>query len=344
MKFISLKTLRSLCIDLIIFLIPITVLWNALPFILRILAPFIAGYFLFLAANPLNKRLKKVIPDGICAFISLFLISAVVFFILRALILHLAAEITKFTQNSNMLYSGAIPFIEGKMTALSRGKEAGELFSSLIEAFSTQITEALTSLSAALLGFAKNIPSMLISVFASILTAFFLLKDDSFIRLSLLKFFGEKMCLRFSAIRNSFLDVTVSYIKAQLIVGSIIFAVLLAGFYYLKIDYAVLLAFFTAVIDAVPILGTGTVLIPLSLINFFSGNITSGWGLLILYGLAILTRQLCEPKIIGNKLGIHPLLTVFALYTGMKLFGFLGLILGPISAIFIKNLLSAKEL
>lgn len=344
MKFISLKTLRSLCIDLIIFLIPVALLWNALPFILRILSPFIAGYLLFLAANPLNKRLKNILPGGICAFISLFLISAAVFFILRALILHLAAEITDFTQGSGMLYSDAIPFIRGKMAAVRNGKEYSELFTTLIEAFRSQLTEALTVLSSAIFGFAKNIPSMLISVFASVLTAFFLLKDDSFIRLSLLKFFGDKACQRFSAIKKSFLDVTVSYLKAQLIVESIIFAVLLSGFYYLKINYALLLAFFTAIIDAVPILGTGTVLIPLSLINFFSGHLVSGWGLLILYGLAILTRQLCEPKIIGNKLGIHPLLTVFALYTGMKLFGVAGLILGPITAIFIKNLLSAKDL
>lgn len=111
----------------------------------------------------------------------------------------------------------------------------------------------------------------------------------------------------------------------------------------MKLNYALLLAFFTAIIDAVPILGTGTMLIPMSVFNFLSGNMTLGWGLLILYGIAILTRQLCEPKIIGSKLGIHPLLTVFALYTGMKLFGIIGLILGPIAAIFVKNLINAEK-
>ena len=77
---IPFKTLRSLCIDLIIFSVPVIFLWLALPYITGILAPFIAGYILYLAANPLNKRLKRRLPGGICAFVSLALISALVFF------------------------------------------------------------------------------------------------------------------------------------------------------------------------------------------------------------------------------------------------------------------------
>ena len=77
----------------------------------------------------------------------------------------------------------------------------------------------------------------------------------------------------------------------------------------------------------------------MSLFYFLSGKASLGWGLLLLYGIALLTRQLCEPKIIGKELGIHPLATIFALYTGMKLFGVFGLILGPLAAIFIKSII-----
>ena len=104
-----------------------------------------------------------------------------------------------------------------------------------------------------------------------------------------------------------------------------------------------LLALFTAIVDAVPILGTGAVLIPMSVFNFIMGQSSLGWGILILYGIAILTRQLCEPKIIGQKLGIHPLLTLFSLFAGLKLFGIIGLILGPVAAILVKNLISQKR-
>lgn len=343
LNFISFKTLRALCTDLIIFFIPIALLWVALPYVFSIFLPFIAGYLLFAAANPINRRLKRFMPGGICALVSLSLISAVLFFIFRALFSHLVSEITSLTQNPQHLYAETIPFISRKLTAITDNPDMSRIFSSVFKAFQAQIIEMLTQLSTAILGFAKNIPSIFISVFAAIFTAFFLLKDDSFLRDFFHDFFGERVCLRFLEIKNSFLSITFSYLKAQLVIESIIFAVLFAGFFCLGVNYSLLLAFFTAIIDAVPVLGTGAVLIPMSVFYFFTGNISLGWGLLILYGVAILTRQLCEPKIIGSKLGIHPLLTVFSLYAGMRLFGIVGLILGPITAIFIKNLIGAKN-
>ena len=174
-------------------------------------------------------------------------------------------------------------------------------------------------------------------------TAFFLLKDTEHIYNGARRFFGEKVCLKFTDVKNSFLDVIFTYLKAQLVIEGIIFVVLFAGFTFLRIRYALLLAFFTAIVDAFPILGTGTILVPGSIFYFFTDNPATGWGLLVLYGVAILTRQLCEPKIIGSRLGIHPLATIFAIFAGMKLFGFWGIILGPILAILVKNLFLVKN-
>lgn len=343
MNFVSLKTLRSLCLDLIIFLIPVTLLWFLLPHVLGIFAPFIAGFVLYLAARPLNNRIKRRLPCGLSAILSLSLISLFIFVILRFLCNHLIREITTLTQSSGSFYSDALPFITGKIAAVTGNSSANELFSSLFNALQSRLFEILTKFSTSLLGFAKNIPSILISVFAAIFTAFFLLKDDSVFYSFFQSFFGKKMCSHFLRMKNSFLTVTFSYLKAQLIIESIIFVVLFAGFLYLELNYALLLALVTAVVDAVPVLGTGTILIPMAAFNFLSGRSALGWGLLLLYGIALLVRQLCEPKIIGSRLGIHPLLTVFSLYTGMKLFGFLGIILGPVTAIFVKNLVAESK-
>ena len=335
---ISLKTLRSLCIDFIIFFIPIYLLGRALPYIFSVLGPFIVGYFLYLAANPLNRRLKRFLPPSFCAAFSLILISFVVFFILRVLFMHLFREIVSLTQNSDA-FSDTLPFISRKMSAVTSNR----FFSALFDAFSGGLSTILFEISSFMIDFAKNIPVFLISVFASVFTAFFLLKDNSFIKDFFRDFFGEKLLSKFSEIKNSLLDVIFSYLKAQFIIGSIIFIVLFGGFFYLGIKYALLLALFTAIVDAVPILGTGAVLIPMSVFNFIMGQSSLGWGILILYGIAILTRQLCEPKIIGQKLGIHPLLTLFSLFAGLKLFGIIGLILGPVAAILVKNLISQKR-
>lgn len=339
---ISFKTLRSLCLDMIIFLIPIALLLFAFPYIFSVVSPFIFGYILFLAANPLNKRLKKRLPDGICAFLSLFIISALIFFVFRGLFLHLLKEITALSKNSDSWYSEALPFISDKISLINKKSTAAELFPTLFDALKGQLVEIIASFSSKILGFAKNIPSVLISIFASVLTAFFLLKDSLLLKKFSRSFLGEKGLSRFAQIKNSALDITFSYLKAQFIIGIIIFTVLFIGFFCLGIKYSLMLAFFTAFVDAVPVFGMGIILLPMSVFYFLSGKTSLGWGILILYGIGVMTRQLCEPKIIGQKLGIHPLLTVFAIYSGLKLFGVTGLVLGPICVILIKNIITTK--
>lgn len=338
---ISFKTLRSLCLDFIIFFIPAALLWLALPKLIGILLPFFLGYVLYLLANPLNKRLKKFIPSSISALLSLFLISFALFFILRIIFSHLVSEITLFTR-SNSIYKDAVPFISRKINSLSASR-SNEVFSSFFDSFHAQFSEILLKISSWLLNFAKNIPALLITVFTTVFTSFFLLKDNSLFYDGAKRFFGDSFCLKFENIKESALSVLFSYFKAQLIIEGILFTVLFLGFTFLKLRYALLLAFFTALVDAFPILGTGTILVPLSVFYFLTNNPATGWGLLVLYGVAILTRQLCEPKIIGSKLGIHPLITIFSIFAGMKLFGFWGLIFGPMAAILIKNFFLVKK-
>lgn len=351
MKFISYKTLRSLCIDFIIFLIPLSLLFFAVPYIFSLVLPFIIGFILFLAANPLNKFLKKYpVPKGLCALLSLVIISAILFLILRLVFSGLINELSSLTRGADRLYSSAMPRISASFSSVSQKvflpdgirTGLGKILSSFWEMLSTELVSVLGNITTNVINALKNIPSLVISVFASVFTSFFLLKDSDVIFRTIQNFFGEKFVGNVSKIKTSVLKITFSYLKALLIIESIIFCVLLVGFLILKVKYAVLLALITAIIDAVPIFGTGTILIPMSVFHFLSGDSVLGWGLLALYGAALLTRQLCEPKIVGTKLGIHPLATVFSLYIGMKLFGFFGLILGPLFVIFLKNLIFSQ--
>ena len=349
MKLISFKTLRSLFIDFIIFLVPVLLLIWAFPYILSILSPFITAFFLYLAANPLNKLLRRNhLNSTFASLLSLILISSVFFIALRFLFITLVGELSSLAENINFLSTASFPDVTEKVSVLIERSSLPNLIKtssdtvlpSLFNAVRDNLVHFLKTAGTFLLNIIKNIPSMLIWLFTTIFTTFFLLKEEDGIASFSKNFFGEKVCNGFMKIKNSFLSVTFSYIKAQLIIESIIFAVLFVGFMLLKIDFAFLLALITAIVDAVPILGTGTILIPFSLFNFVLGEYSLGWGILILYGIAMATRQLCEPKILGTKLGVHPLFTVFAMYSGMKLFGIVGLIFGPIAAILIKNLVS----
>ena len=113
------------------------------------------------------------------------------------------------------------------------------------------------------------------------------------------------------------------------ILCGLILTVVGIGFLILRIPYGLLWAALIALVDAVPVLGTGTVLLPWALLSFFSGEASLGCGLLILYGVITLVRQLLEPRLIGHGLGLHPLLTLYGMLLSLQLFGVLGMLLTP---------------
>ena len=350
LKLISLKLLRSLCVDFIIFLIPLSLILLFIPFALKLLWPFIAAIFLYFTANPLNKALSRhKIPSALSAFLSLFIISFILSIALRFLSVKLWAELRSLSENSSAIYNSYASSVSRASQrfltraqdfsfSLQGGHNTSAVFYSFSEALQKQLGKLLSDFSIGVLNAAKNIPAILLGVFTTVFTSFFLLKEGDSIFHLIRNFFGEKVCNSFLRAKNTFFNAAAAFIKAQLIIEGIIFIILLCGFLMLKVNYSFTLALITALVDAIPIFGTGAILIPMAIFNFLAGKTSLGWGLLILYGTALLTRQLCEPKIIGKKLGIHPLATIFSIYVGMKLFGVLGLIFAPIATVFIKLL------
>ena len=121
------------------------------------------------------------------------------------------------------------------------------------------------------------------------------------------------------------------YLRAQMIIMSISFVILLIGLLILRVEYSLIIAIAIAIFDALPFFGSGAVLIPWAIVNFLSGEATRGVGLLIIYLSVLLMRQLIEPKIVSKSIGMHPLLTLMSMYAGYKIFSIGGLILGPLT-------------
>ena len=113
--------------------------------------------------------------------------------------------------------------------------------------------------------------------------------------------------------------------------------VLTVGFLILRVDYPLLFGLIIALIDALPALGTGLILIPWALFMYLQGNSFLGTGLLLLYGAAALLRTALEPRLLGKQMGLDPLLTLLALYGGYRLLGIPGMILFPIGAMMLKQ-------
>ncbi len=127
------------------------------------------------------------------------------------------------------------------------------------------------------------------------------------------------------------------WVKAQGKLCVISFGILLVGFWILGIRNAILWAAVTALVDAVPLLGTGTVLIPWSLVCFLQGNQLRALGLLGIYAAAALTRSTLEPRLVGRHLGLDPLLTLVSLYAGYQFWGFGGMLVSPLLCVVIKE-------
>jgi len=121
------------------------------------------------------------------------------------------------------------------------------------------------------------------------------------------------------------------------------FIILITGFLILKIKYAFLMAVLVALLDALPVFGSGIILIPWALFNFLSGNYKISIVLFGLYVIIALVRQFLEPKIMGSKLGVHPLVMLVSMFVLFKLIGFLGLILGPALAIILTKIYKTED-
>jgi len=127
------------------------------------------------------------------------------------------------------------------------------------------------------------------------------------------------------------------WFKAQLKLILVTFLILTVGFFLLRIHYPLLFSTFIALIDALPVFGTGTVLIPWSIFSFLQGNTFRGIGLLCVYGTASLVRTALEPRMLGKQFGLNPLATLAAIYGGYSFFGVLGMLLFPMIAMLAKQ-------
>ena len=128
------------------------------------------------------------------------------------------------------------------------------------------------------------------------------------------------------------------WLKAQLKLSTVTFGIVLGGFFLLGVKNKLALALFTALVDAVPLLGSGTVLLPWALVSMLSGEPVRAVGLLGVYVTALIVRSSLEPKLVGRQLGLNPLAALMALYAGYRFWGFGGMILAPILTVTAREL------
>ncbi|MCX7711847.1 MAG: sporulation integral membrane protein YtvI [Clostridia bacterium] len=313
------------------------------------LAPFVIALIVSSLMEPIINFLttKLRIPRRLAAAVTLLVFlgafGSVIFLLVSRLITEIKDIYVMFPKYFTQVYDEVMVLINRALD-IYHGLPKDVTYN--IESFTAELPskfnmEGITeNVSKSVMGILKgisNIPQVLIFILVTILSTYFLASDRELVYGSIKSQLPDSWVGKLTSIKNDMFYAFFGYIKAQLILMTITFTELLIGFSIIGINYTILLAFLISIIDALPILGTGSVLIPWALYNFITGDIQMGLSLVILYGIVLVVRQMIEPKVLGQQIGIHPLLTLLAMYTGLNLLGVLGLILGPITLLLLKN-------
>lgn len=223
-----------------------------------------------------------------------------------------------------------------KQTVDSSIKNISQMFTE----FSSKLTSAVTYM----VGVVVSLPQVLIFIIVSLAATFFMSRDRNRISAFIYKQIPSSWRGKLRFVKDDMILALIGFIKAQAILMTITFFELLIGYLILGVRYAFFFALVTAIIDILPVLGTGTVLIPTAIFYLITGNLPRALGFIVLYLVITAIRQSIEPKIVGDSLGLHPLVTLMSMYIGLQLFGVIGLFLGPIAMIVLKTLQKAKIL
>lgn len=299
-----------------------------LPYIISLFFPFILAYIIALIANPIVKFLEKKIK--IKRKYSSFVIIAGVLSGIIAMIYYAGKTIVKFVMeivNNVSVITDTITDITSKLQGLTTKygiEQSNEIISSISASLSTFIENISTSIINYTGNVISNIPMFIIVFILTVLSAYFMLKDDFKIKINFLD-----KSPKFQKIKKEIFDVLKNYLVGQFKIMFIIFIILIIGFGLMKVEYFILIAFLIAFLDLLPVFGTGTVLYPWMAISLLYGDYKQTLYLFIIYATAFLARQLLQPKIISTSIGLDALPTLVLMFIGFKIWGLGGLIFAP---------------
>ena len=323
-------------------------------YVIAVVMPFVIAWIIAMAirrpAEGLAKRLRM--PRRLAAVLLLLLLFALLGTLLTLgigrLVRELGRLVERFTsgdvtvgeQVSRLLeqvhrVSDRIPFLADSDRSGLQTSVDNMIASLLRQAFSA-LTSTLTSLVGTIIG---ALPSIGLFLVVTIIATFYFALDLDAIHRGIGTLLPARVASRIPATWERTRRFLLRYSKAYLFLMFITFCELFGGFTILGIEYAFVLALAISAVDILPVLGVGTVLVPWSVIMLLLRDFRVGFGLLILWAVATVVRQVIEPHIVGGTLGLHPVLTLAGMYVGLRLFGLVGMLLAPALILAVKTAL-----
>lgn len=347
MKDSKLQIYVKIIVNFIFAIIFALLLIFAVPRLLGFFMPIIIGWIVSLMANPLVRFLEKrvkllrkhssiiIIVTVIIAIVGLLvLISALVFKEAKQLMEDMPALISDFSSKFEQFTN----YLDERSANLPQGiRNTVDNFFLQIEDYVNNFANNPNKPSMDKVGLiAKNVAEGFLYVIVTILAAYFFTAYHDVMSAGLKKHLPASISNYWRLIYNNFKAAFGGYFKAQFKIMLVLIVIMFIGFEILQVGYSFLFALGIAFLDFLPVFGTGLILGPWAIIEMISGNYLKAVGLVIIYVICLIVKQVLQPKMVGDSIGLHPFATLILLFIGYKLYGVLGMILGiPIGMVLV---------
>ena len=337
---------KKFIIDLAFLLIVATLIYITFKFLLIYLFPFLIGLVLTSVmqkpAGFISRKIK--LPKGICAlvlvifaFVAIITIVAFLGYKIFDFVSSFAARAPQLISEWSGIFDNLKALLGNASNKLPDGFELdlAKILSDFITSMISQIAKWAPTYAASV---ATKLPGVLVSVIITFVASCYIAKDFETVKKFVVSHVKPSWYNMFIECKSILIVKTFKIVKSYLILMVINFAEVSLGLLLFGVKNAVMIAAGIAILDVLPVLGTGTVLIPWSLISLINGNYGLALGLIILYIITVIVRNLIEPKIVGGQVGLHPLITLISIFTGLRLFGVFGMLCLPLVIIMLYSL------
>lgn len=339
---------QSFLLNIVYFSLIFLLIWILFKYLIGWIMPFILGFLIAALVQPavslLHNRLRlSRRAAGVLAVLFFMIVLSLILSLCVTKAVSELAAVTKLLPGLFEQLAGAVARISARISVYVDSLPvdyANKIYEAL-ENISQQLMR-LSSLSSGTVSFVFNViskvPGLMLNIIVTIVSACFISMDYGDIRGFILRQLQPRYQEMACDIKAFLFNTIAKLIRAYLKLMAITFAELLVGLMAIGVPHAVTIAALIAIVDIMPVLGTGTVMIPWALIELVLGNIYLAVCLSVLYVIILIVRNILEPKIVGNHIGLYPLITLMAMFVGLQIFGFTGMILFPIIIIIVKHL------
>lgn len=352
----SLEKRKSFIINFSFFVLVAGLIYVVLKYLFGLVMPFLIG---FLVALVLQKSInffatKLRLPKKLVAVVLVVLFYATIGFLLIWLGISLFAELKSVVEKLPKFYSSDVePVIWRVFEQIERLMARFDLsLVQLVEEFRASLTQSIgklvSEISSVAIGTITStvtaVPRMFVFVLLSIISSVFLAVDYTIVTEFLAKLVPRAKREVVHDLKGFSEGIGLKYVKAYVFLILITFTELAIGLSILRVEGALTIAALTALIDVLPVLGTGLVVLPWALFELIKGNLGLALGLSLLYLVITVVRNVLEPKLVGQQIGLHPIAMLLGMYVGVKLLGFIGLFALPFTILVIKYLYDNDKL